>query len=231
VNLAARKIRLIMHLRASGITETRTLSAIERVPREAFVPEPFLDQAYENRALPIGHGQTLSQPEIVAVMTQALMLGARHKVLEIGTGSGYQTAVLSRLARRIYTVERHKPLLSDAERRFAEMRLHNIVTKAGDGSRGWPEQAPFDRIIVTAAAGEMPYALIGQLKEGGILVAPIGPERGDQELYRITRAAGGDTAERLCPVRFVPLVVGAVPSVAGLSGHERPSFHASRTRT
>src|SRR6185503_5022084 len=105
---------------------------------------------------------------------------------EIGTGSGYQTAVLARLARRVYTIERHKPLLADAERRLAALRLPNITAKSGDGSRGWPEQAPFDRIMVTAAASEMPYALIGQLKEGGILVAPVGPERGDQELYRVT---------------------------------------------
>jgi protein-L-isoaspartate(D-aspartate) O-methyltransferase len=230
VSLAARKIRLIMHLRASGITDTRTLSAIERVPREAFVPEPFQDQAYENRALPIGHGQTLSQPEVVAIMTQALAVGPRHKVLEIGTGSGYQTAVLARLARRVYTIERHKPLLADAEKRLAALRLANITAKAGDGSRGWPEQAPFDRIIVTAAAQEMPYALIGQLKEGGILVAPIGPERGDQELYRVTRTAEGERRERLCPVRFVPLIAG-VPEAGTPAGRAGASLIASRTRT
>jgi protein-L-isoaspartate(D-aspartate) O-methyltransferase len=130
---------------AVGITDTSVLAAIERIPREAFVPQPFLDQAYENRTLPIGHGQTLSQPEVVALMTQALELKSRHKVLEIGTGSGYQTAVLSRLARRVYTIERHKPLLKEAEERLAALRRHNIVTKHGDGSLGWKEQAPFDR--------------------------------------------------------------------------------------
>jgi protein-L-isoaspartate(D-aspartate) O-methyltransferase len=231
MNLATRKIRLIMHLRASGITDTRTLSAIERVPREAFVPEPFRDQAYENRALPIGHGQTLSQPEIVAIMTQALNIGPRHKVLEIGTGSGYQTAVLARLGRRVYTIERHKPLLAETEARFAELRLSNIVAKAGDGSRGWPEQAPFDRIMVTAAAPEMPYALVGQLNVGGILVAPIGPERGDQELYRITRTPGGETREWLCAVRFVPLIAGAPPEGAEVVASKGGPLTASRTRT
>ncbi len=232
MNLAARKIRLIMHLRASGITDTRTLAAIERVPREAFVPELFLDQAYENRALPIGHGQTLSQPEIVAVMTQALAVGPRHKVLEIGTGSGYQTAVLARLARRVYTIERHRALLVEAERRLAALRLMNVTARAGDGSRGWPEQAPFDRIIVTAAAREMPYALIGQLKEGGILVAPVGPERGDQELYRVTRTAQGEMRERLGLVRFVPLIAGVAAEPAEPATARRPgSVIASRTRT
>ncbi|MBX6322317.1 MAG: protein-L-isoaspartate(D-aspartate) O-methyltransferase [Rhodospirillaceae bacterium] len=232
MNLAARKIRLIMHLRASGITDTRTLSAIERVPREAFVPEPFLDKAYENRALPIGHGQTRSQPEIVALMTQALAVGPRHKVLEIGTGSGYQTAVLARLARRVYTIERHRALLVEAEARLAALRIMNVTARSGDGSRGWLEQAPFDRIIVTAAASEMPYALIGQLKEGGILVAPVGPERGDQELYRVTRTAAGDVRERLCAVRFVPLIAGVPPEPPAHAAARRDAtLVGSRTRT
>jgi len=221
VNLAARKIRLIMMLRQSGITDTAVLAAIERIPRETFVPEPFLDQAYENRTLPIGHGQTLSQPEVVALMTQALELKPRHKVLEIGTGSGYQTAVLSRLARRVYTIERHKPLLKEAERRLTALRRHNIVTRHGDGSRGWKEQAPFDRIIVTAAASEVPTALVDQLAMGGILVIPVGPERDDQELYRITRTEGGFEPTRLSAVRFVPLVGGAAPE-------DEPAFRSER---
>ncbi|MGH6961992.1 MAG: protein-L-isoaspartate(D-aspartate) O-methyltransferase [Dongiaceae bacterium] len=211
MSLAARKIRLIMMLRQSGTTDTAVLAAIERIPREAFVPQPFLDQAYENRTLPIGHGQTLSQPEVVAVMTQALMLKPRHKVLEIGTGSGYQTAVQSRLCRRVYTIERHKPLLRDAEQRLVELRRHNITTRHGDGSLGWKEQAPFDRIIVTAAAVEAPLALIDQLAVGGLLVVPIGPDRGDQELYRLTRTETGFDRERICAVRFVPLITGALP--------------------
>ncbi len=211
MTLAARKIRLIMMLRQSGITDTSVLAAIERIPREAFVPQPFLDQAYENRTLPIGHGQTLSQPEVVAVMTQALMLEPRHKVLEIGTGSGYQTAVLSRLCRRVYSVERHKPLLREAEQRLVQLRRHNVTTRHGDGSLGWKEQAPFDRIIVTAAASDAPLSLIEQLAVGGQLVVPIGPERGGQELYRISRTASGVERERICAVRFVPLISGALP--------------------
>jgi protein-L-isoaspartate(D-aspartate) O-methyltransferase len=135
------------------------------------------------------------------------------------------------LARRVYTIERHKPLLAEAERRFATLRLSNIVAKSGDGSRGWPEQAPFDRIMITAAAPEMPYALIGQLKEGGILVAPIGPERGDQDLYRVTRTAGGETRERMCAVRFVPLIAGAAEESTAAPEANRPSATASRTRT
>lgn len=211
MSLAARKIRLIMHLRRSGITDTAVLDAIERIPREAFVPRPFLDQAYEDRTLPIGHGQTLSQPQVVALMTQALRIEKRHKVMEIGTGSGYQTAVLSRLARRVYTIERHRSLLREAEERFAALRLHNTVTKAGDGSRGWKEQAPFDRIIVTAAADDVPEALYEQLAVGGLLVLPIGPDRGDQELYRISRTEEGARREKLGDVRFVPLIAGALP--------------------
>ena len=152
MTLAARKIRLIMRLRHAGIHDTHVLSAIERIPRELFVPASFQDQAYENRTLPIGHGQTLSQPFVVALMTQALRADRRTKVLEIGTGSGYQSAVLSRLCRRLYTIERFADLLQGAEQRFHGLRLHNITCRRGEGRRGWPEQAPFSRIIVTAAA-------------------------------------------------------------------------------
>jgi protein-L-isoaspartate(D-aspartate) O-methyltransferase len=208
VSLAARKIRLIMSLRQSGITDLAVLSAIERVPREAFVAPTFHDQAYESRALPIGCGQTLSQPQVVAQMTQALKLSPRQKVLEIGTGSGYQTAVLAKLARRVYTIERHRELLKDAERRFGELRLHNITTKVGDGGFGWKEQAPFERILVTAAAHDMPPALYAQLAIGGMMVLPVGPERGEQELCRITATENGPDWERLGAVRFVPLVGG-----------------------
>jgi len=208
MSLAARKIRLIMTLRRSGITDTAVLAAIERIPREAFVPPSFLDQAYENRALPIGLGQTLSQPQVVALMTQALAVRPRHKVLEIGTGSGYQAAVLSRLARRVYSIERHRPLLREAERRFTELRLHNITTIAGDGNLGWREQAPFDRIILTAAAAAVPLNLFDQLADGGIMVLPFGPDRGDQQLLRATRTADGPKLERLGAVRFVPLLSG-----------------------
>lgn len=208
MSLEARKIRLIMLLRQSGVANTAVLSAIERVPREHFVPAPFHDQAYEDRALPIGHGQTLSQPRVVARMTQALAPGPRSKVLEVGTGSGYQAAVLSRLCRRVYTVERYRDLLQVAEARFLELRLHNITARVGDGGLGWPEQAPFERILVTAASEDLPARLVDQLAPGGTLVAPVGRQGGDQELLRVTRGEDGLEEERLGPVRFVPLLSG-----------------------
>ncbi len=208
MSLAARKIRLIMNLRRSGIVDLRVLAAIERLPRENFVPQPFLDQAYEDKALPIGHGQTVSQPQVVAIMTQALELKPTHKVLEIGTGSGYQAALLSRLARRVYSIERHRPLLREAEARFLALRLTNIHCRCGDGNLGWPEQSPFDRVILTAAATERPQTLLDQLKVGGIMVLPIGPDRGDQDLIRIRRTAEGFEEETLAGVRFVPLLPG-----------------------
>ncbi len=201
-------LRLLMELRGLGITDARTLGAIERVRREAFVPAAFKDQAYENVALPIASGQTISQPLVVALMTQALEVGERHKVLEIGTGSGYQTAVLARLCRRVFTIERYHGLLKEAEKRFAELRLHNVTSRFGDGTKGWPEQAPFDRIMVTAAAAELPSSLRDSLAEGGILVAPVGEERRDQQLIRIRRRDGVFRTEELGPVRFVPLVSG-----------------------
>lgn len=204
----ARKIRLLMHLRRSGITDHKVLGALERVPRDLFVPETFLDQAYEDKALPIGLGQTISQPLVVAMMTQALEIDDRHKILEIGTGSGYQASVLARLCRRVYTIERHKLLLETAETRFAAMRIHNIVAICGDGTRGWPEQAPFQRIIVTAAhAGrEPPPALVEQLDDGGILVIPMGDDWGGQQVVRFRRSGDDVQREDLWPVRFVPLV-------------------------
>jgi protein-L-isoaspartate(D-aspartate) O-methyltransferase len=201
-------VRLLMELRGLGVTDARVLGAIERVPREAFVPAAFRDQAWENVALPIGHAQTISQPLVVALMTQALDVGERHKVLEIGTGSGYQAAILAKLCRRVFTIERHRDLLKEAERRFAELKLHNVTTRFGDGSKGWPEQAPFDRIIVTAAAASVPQVLIDSLAEGGILVLPVGEERRDQQLLRMRRTPQGLVTEDLGPVRFVPLVEG-----------------------
>jgi len=207
----ARKIRLIMELRRSGVTDTRVLSAIERIPREIFVPEPFKDPAYENTALPIKLGQTISQPLVVASMSQALQVGDRMKVLEIGTGSGYQAAVLAKLCRRLYTIERHGPLLAGAEQIFRELRLHNITAIVADGSRGWPEQAPFDRIMVTAAAETIPDKLVDQLAEGGVMVLPLGAQGGEQDLIRVTKIGGEIKQEKLFPVRFVPLVAGEVP--------------------
>ncbi|HTZ34773.1 MAG TPA: protein-L-isoaspartate(D-aspartate) O-methyltransferase [Stellaceae bacterium] len=206
--LMARKVRLIMELRRAGIGDARVLGAIEKTPRELFVPEPFQDQAYENVALPIADAQTISQPYVVALMTERLELAGREKVLEIGTGSGYQAAILARLARRVFTVERHRGLVREAEKRFAALRLGNIVTRFGDGSKGWREQAPFDRIIATAAAREIPPVLIEQLAPGGLLVLPVGAEYHDQRLVRVRRAESGYETEELAWVRFVPLVGG-----------------------
>lgn len=207
MNIASRKIRLVMELRKAGVTNTAVLSAIERTPREQFVLETFRDRAYENTALPIGLGQTISQPLIVAMMSEALDLNDRHKVLEIGTGSGYQTVVLSKLCRRVYTIERHKDLLRQAERQFEALRIRNVTSRAGDGWKGWPEQAPFDRIIVTAAAEEMPQALCDQLAVGGIMVIPVG-RAGAQQLLKLVRTEGGLQSDVLGDVRFVPLVRG-----------------------
>ena len=205
---AEKVAKLILELRRAGISDTRVLSAIERVPRELFVPPAFRERAYENVALPIGHGQTISQPYVVALMTQALELTERHIVLEIGTGSGYQAAVLARLARRVFTIERHRAMLKTAEERFKELRLNNITCRFGDGTKAWPEQRKFDRIIVTAAAVAVPDALFESLGEDGILVAPVGEEKRDQMLTRVRRTVGGFTAEALGVVRFVPLVAG-----------------------
>ena len=208
MTLESRRIELIMELRGDGISDTRVLSSLERVPREAFIPAHLAEYAYDNRALPIGHGQTISQPYVVAFMTEKLEVGERMKVLEIGTGSGYQAAVLAPLCRRLYTVERDRALLRAAERRFAQLRINNIVTRHGDGLLGWPEQAPFERIIVTAAATSVPDALIGQLADGGVMVIPTGADRFEQEILRIRRKGNHHEVERLLPVRFVPLLSG-----------------------
>jgi protein-L-isoaspartate(D-aspartate) O-methyltransferase len=206
--LVPQKLRLLMELRRAGISDARVLGAIEKTPRERFVPPAFADQAYENVALPIDHGQTVSQPYVVALMTEKLEVGARHNVLEIGTGSGYQTAILARLARRVFTIERHRELLHEAEARLDALRLRNIVFRFGDGTRGWPEQRPYDRVIVTAAAAEVPAALVDGLAPDGVLVAPVGAERRDQQLVRIRRTTDGFATEDLGPVRFVPLIAG-----------------------
>ncbi len=213
MTLEARKIRLVMELRQQGITDQAVLSAIERVPREVFIPEAFHDQAYENTALPIGQGQTISQPAVVGYMTQALALGPRLKVLEIGTGSGYQAAVLSKLCRRVYSIERYRELLREAEKRYSALRIGNVTTKWGDGMKGWSEQAPFDRIILTAAAKEVPATLFQQLAVDGILIAPIGRTSHDQVIVRYWRKGGEWETENLWPVRFVPLLDGTVNDV------------------
>ena len=201
---APAKIRLLMELRRAGIGDRETLAALERTPREMFVPGEFRHRAYDNIALPIDCGQTISQPYIVAYMTERLRLHSRCKVLEVGTGSGYQCAVLSRLARRVYTIERHAELLRQAEERFRRLGLANITARVGNGALGWPEQGSFDRILVTAAARSA-EALTAQLGEGGILIAPMAAG-GEHRLESFTR--NGDSIEResLLPVRFVPLV-------------------------
>ena len=200
--------KLILDLRQAGVTDDRIIDVMESIPREMFVPEALRRNAYDDSALPIGHHQTVSQPSVVARMTQALEVGDRMKVLEIGTGSGYQAAILARLCRRLYTVERHPPLLEDAEERFRELRLTNVTSILGDGSRGWPEQAPFERIMLTAAALDIPAQLVDQLAPGGIMVLPVGLDDEDQRLIRLVKHDEGAETEDLGPVRFVPLLPG-----------------------
>ncbi len=205
-----RKIRFVMALRHAGITDTKVLAAMERTPREIFVPPQFKDKAYDDITLPIGAGQTLSSPTVVGRMTQALDIRDRMKILEVGTGSGYQTAVLAKLCRRVYTVERHRRLLAEAERRFKELRLTNITAWIADGNGGWPQQAPFQRILVTAAAPEIPETLVAQLAIGGVMVVPLGPVHGKQVLTRVTRTSDSLEVENLGPIRFVPMTAGRV---------------------
>jgi protein-L-isoaspartate(D-aspartate) O-methyltransferase len=202
------RARLILSLRSQGVSEPAVLNALEQTPRDLFTPKLFQERAWEDSALPIACGQTISQPFIVGLMTQALTIEPRARVLEIGTGSGYQTAVLSRLARLVYTIERYRTLMGEAEARFKTLELGNIITRFADGGEGWPEQAPFDRILVTAAAPAEPKTLLAQLKPSGILVAPIG--RGPvQTLKRyLGDGKGGFKEEVLCDVRFVPLLDG-----------------------
>ena len=199
------KAQLTMTLRGLGITDSAVLSAMEKVPREDFVPTALRQHAYENASLPIAMDQTISQPYIVAKMTAALQLSGRERVLEIGTGSGYQAAILSFLCRRVYSIERLRPLLVEAENRLREIRVTNVTTRLGDGARGWPEAAPFDRIILTCAPAVIPDRLLNQLKIGGIMSAPVGRGR-EQHLVTITRHETGFDQATLSPVKFVPLV-------------------------
>ncbi len=199
------KAQLIMTLRGMGIVDADVLSAIEQVPREMFVARALQAHAYENASLPIAMDQTISQPYIVAIMSAALQLTGRERVLEIGTGSGYQAAILSFLCRRVYSIERLRPLLVDADNRLREIRVTNVTTRLGDGARGWPEAAPFDRIILTCAPPVIPDMLLNQLKIGGIMVAPVGRDR-NQQLVTIRRSEAGFEEATLLPVKFVPLV-------------------------
>jgi protein-L-isoaspartate(D-aspartate) O-methyltransferase len=217
-----RKIRLIMHLRTMGIHDTEVLSAIETTPRENFIPKALHDKAYEDMALPIGLGQTISQPFVVAIMSQALNLTDRDKVLEIGTGSGYQAVVLAKICRRLYTIERHRPLLDLAQTHFDDLKIHNITAMAADGMKGWPQQKPFDKIIVTAAAFERPPdALFEQLKVGGILIVPVG-DRVNQVLKRYEKLDEDTYATTdILPVKFVPLLPD-VPKSTDYAQNELP---------
>ncbi len=208
------KIELIMMLRARGVRDTRVLEAIEKVPRELFVADSLRNEAYSDYALPIECGQTISQPYIVAYMTEKLAVTDRHKVLEVGTGSGYQTAVLSYLCRRVYTIERYRTLAKAAEARLEQLNRRNVTAMIGDGTKGWPAQAPFERIIVTAAAdGRVPPALMQQLAEGGRMIIPVAFAADRQELQLITRVDGEIVRETLLPVRFVPLLEGEARSL------------------
>ena len=206
--IAERKMRFLFALRSKGVTDARVLQVMERVDRGLFVKGLFADRAYEDVPLPIACGQTISQPSVVGLMTQALRVGPRDAVLEIGTGSGYPAAVLAGLARRVYSVDRHRRLVREAEALFHSLQLSNITALAIDGSRGLPEQAPFDRIIVTAAAEDPPGPLLAQMKIGGIMVLPVGQSDTVQSLIRVRRLETGYDYEELRPVRFVPLVEG-----------------------
>lgn len=205
---AERKMQFLFTLRSRGITDMRTLGAMEKVDRGDYVRGHFAGRAYEDTPLPIAEGQTISQPSIVALMTQALDVHPRDKVLEIGTGSGYQAAILSHLARRVYTIDRHRPLVRAARTVFEANDLSNITAITGDGSRGLPEQAPFDRIILTAAAEDPPSPLLAQLRIGGIMVLPVGQSDAVQTLVKVTRLDLGFDYQELREVRFVPLIEG-----------------------
>ncbi len=201
------KERFLDDLKEAGITARSVLDAIKKIPREDFMPPAFRAAAYQNEALPIGEGQTISQPYIVALMTHALDVQPEHKVLEIGTGSGYQAAILCKLARRVYSIERFSSLAASADKLLGSLSITNFVGKVGDGSLGWSEQAPFDRIIVTAASPSVPQSLLEQLKVGGLLVIPIGPQEGEQRLMRYYKRNDGTIGDYfLGNVRFVPLV-------------------------
>lgn len=207
-DLAERKMRFLFALRSKGVTDARVLTAMERVDRGHFVKGLFADRTYEDMPLPIACGQTISQPSVVGLMTQALAIQARDTVLEVGTGSGYQAAILSQLARRVYTVDRHRRLVVEAAEVFRKLGLSNITAFAADGSFGLPDQGPFDRILVTAAAEDPPGPLLAQLKIGGIMVLPVGQSDAVQSLIKVTRLEKGYDYQELRPVRFVPLVEG-----------------------
>lgn len=205
-------MQFLFALRSRGVTDSRVLEAMEKTDRAAFLgPGVFETRAWDDTPLPIACGQTISQPSIVGLMTQALDVQPRDKVLEVGTGSGYQAAILSHLARRVYTVDRHRRLVRAARDLFEANNFTNITAVTADGSRGYPEQAPFDKIIVTAAAEDAPGPLLAQLREGGIMVLPVGQSDAVQSLIKVTRLETGFDYHEICPVRFVPLTEGLGP--------------------
>jgi len=195
-------------LRRRGISDQGVLRAMDEVPREHFVTAEFANSAYADQALPIACGQTISQPYVVGYMTEQLEVEPDHRVLEIGTGSGYQAAILSRLAREVVSIERYRTLADMARDRLKTLGYANVTVLAGDGVSGAPEKAPFDRIIITAAAEEVPDALVNQLRDGGIMVLPLGPRNGTQHIVKLTKTATGLTRHELIAVRFVPLLPG-----------------------
>ncbi|MBD3657434.1 MULTISPECIES: protein-L-isoaspartate(D-aspartate) O-methyltransferase [Marinobacter] len=202
------RMRLIQRLRESGIRDEQVLGVMGDLPRHIFLDEALAHRAYEDTSLPIGHGQTLSQPYIVAKMTETLMAHQPRKVLELGTGSGYQTAILAQLVAEVYSVERIKPLQDRARERLRQIGIRNVMLRHADGGMGWPEKGPFDGIIVTAAPREVPEELLEQLAEGGVLVAPVGDEA--QMLVEITRHGDKFKTREIEPVRFVPLLHGVI---------------------
>ena len=205
---AERKMQFLFSLRSHGVINKRVLTAMEKVDRGKYIRGTFEDRAYEDTPLPIACGQTISQPSIVALMTEALDVQPLHKVLEIGTGSGYQAAILSQLARRVYTVDRHRRLVKAARQVFEVENISNIIAFTADGSRGLPEQAPFDRILLTAASEDPPGPLLAQLRIGGIMVLPVGQSDAVQTLVKVTKTDEGLNYQELRAVRFVPLLEG-----------------------
>jgi protein-L-isoaspartate(D-aspartate) O-methyltransferase len=208
ISAAERKMQFLFSLRSRGVTNKRVLNAMERVDRGKYIRGTFEDRAYEDTPLPIACGQTISQPSIVALMTEALNVQPRDKVLEIGTGSGYQAAILSQLARRVYTVDRYSRLVREARAVFEAEDITNIIALIADGSRGLPEQAPFDRIILTAASEDPPGPLLEQLRVGGIMVLPVGQSDSVQTLVKVVKTEDGLDYHELRSVRFVPLLEG-----------------------
>ena len=208
INNATLKMQFLFSLRKAGIVDRQVLQAMEKVDRKNFVNSVFSEKAYDDTPLPIACGQTISQPTVVGLMTQALKVTPRDKVLEVGTGSGYQAAILSLLARRVYTVERHSLLVHNAVKIFQKLNFNNITTLLADGGYGLEQQAPFDRIIVTAASEDPPASLLSQLKIGGIMIIPVGQSDNIQNLIKIVKTEGGYEYQDLQSVRFVPLVAG-----------------------